>query len=339
VGDVTGILRYSFGSYELAAIGKLTVRPGGEPPETSTLKGSPDALTVASYNVFNLSPTTSDSAQRRLLAAQIVESLNSPDILALQEIQDDSGEEDDGTTSAKETLAALRRAIVSTRGPRYASFEVAPGDGRPGGVPGGNIRNAFLYNPERVRLMEYRSLTPTILAAARARDTLAFQEARDPLEGVFEFRGRSLRIVNNHLTSRFGSTPVFGSVQPFVQAGEAERAAQVRALHAYTAHVLAADPEARLIVLGDMNTFEFSQELSRVLPGSPPALHQLLFRIPENERYSYNYEGNSQTLDHVFVSGALQDGAELDVVHLNVDYPALPGLTASDHDPVIGRFR
>jgi predicted extracellular nuclease len=337
LGDVTGIMRYSFGSYEVAAIGKLTVTPGSGPPETSTLEGNPDALTVASYNVLNLSPTPSDSGQRRLLAIQIVKSLNSPDILALQEIQDNSGEENDGTTSAKETLAALTTAIVSARGPQYVAFDVPPVDGRPGGVPGGNIRNAFLYNPERVRLLEYRSLTPATLAAAGSRDTLAFQEARDPLEGVFEFRGKSLRVVNNHLTSRFGSTPVFGSTQPFVQAGEAERAAQVRALHAYSAYVLAADPQARLIVLGDMNTFEFSGELARTLPGSPPALYQLLFRVPENERYSYNYDGNSQTLDHVFVSIALRSLAELDIVHLNVDFPALPGRTASDHDPVIAR--
>jgi predicted extracellular nuclease len=339
LGDVTGIIRYSFGSYEVAAIGKLTVKSGGGAPETSPLEGNADALTVASYNVLNLSPTTSDSAQRRLLAIQIVKSLNSPDILALQEIQDDSGEENDGTTSAQETLTALRTAIMSARGPRYASFDVPPPDGRPGGVPGGNIRNTFLYNPKRVRLVEYRSLTPTTLAAAGARDTLAFQESRDPLEGVFEFRGKSLRVVNNHLTSRFGSTPVFGAVQPFVQAGEADRAAQVRALHAYAAHVLAADAEARLIVLGDMNTFEFSRELAQTLPGSPPALYQLLLRIPENERYSYNYEGNSQTLDHVFVSRALRPLAELDIVHLNVDFPALPGRTASDHDPLLARFR
>jgi predicted extracellular nuclease len=339
LGDVTGIMRYSFGSYEVAATGVFKVSPGSRPPEISKLRGSPDAVTISSYNVLNLSPTDSDSAQRRLLATQIVQSLHSPDILALQEIQDGSGEEDDGTTSAEETLAALTNAIMAARGPRYASFDVSPADGRPGGVPGGNIRNAFLYNPSRVRLQEYRSLTPRMMAAAGARDSLAFQEARDPLEGVFDFRGTPLRIVNNHLTSRFGSTPLFGSVQPFVQAGGLERAAQVRALNAYAAHVLAADPEARLIVLGDMNTFEFSHELAEVLPGSPPTLYQLLFGVVEDERYSYNFQGNSQTLDHVFVSRSLRRHAELDIVHLNVDFPALPGLTASDHDPVLARFR
>jgi predicted extracellular nuclease len=159
------------------------------------------------------------------------------------------------------------------------------------------------------------------------------------LEGVFEFRGRRISVVGNHLSSRFGSTPVFGAIQPFVQAGEAARAAQVRALHDYVAHLLAADPDAQVAVLGDMNTFEFSDELAELLPGSLPALHSLMPMIPPAERYSYNHEGNSQALDHVFVSRALLRGAELDVVHLNTDFPAVPGRTASDHEPLVARLR
>lgn len=339
LGDVTGVMRYSFGSYEVAATVSFEVGPRGLTPETTSLVATPDAVTVATYNVLNLSVTAADSAQRRLLASQIVEALRSPDIITLQEIQDDSGETDDGTTSAGGTLAALGSAIVAAAGPRYDFFDVAPADGRPGGAPGGNIRNAFLYNPRRVRLLSYRSLTPSILAAAGARDSLAFQDSRDPLEGVFEFRGRRISVVGNHLSSRFGSTPVFGAIQPFVQAGEAARAAQVRALHDYAAHLLAADPDAQVAVLGDMNTFEFSDELAELLPGSPAVLHPLLPLIPPEERYTYNYEGNSQALDHVFVSRALLPGAELDVVHLNTDFPALPGRTASDHEPVVARLR
>jgi predicted extracellular nuclease len=338
LADVTGVMRYDFGSYEVAAVAQFDVLPRGLQPDTTPLVGTTNAVTVASYNVFNLSPTAADSTQRRLLASQIVEALRSPDIIALQEIQDESGEVDDATTSAGGTLAALGHAIVVAGGPRYASFDVAPADSRPGGVPGGNIRNAFLYNPQRIRLLSYRSLTPGVLAAAGARDTHAFQDARDPLEGVFEFRGRPLRVVNNHLTSRFGSTSAFGAIQPFVQAGEPERAAQVRALHDYAVHLFAADPAARLAVVGDMNTFEFSDELAEMLPGSPPTLHPLLPLVAPEDRYSYNYQGNSQVLDHVFVSRALRRGAELDLVHLNTDFPALPGVTASDHDPLVARF-
>jgi predicted extracellular nuclease len=339
LGDVTGVMRYNFGSYEVAATAGLKVKPRELMPETTALAGTPHAVTVASYNVLNLSATASDSVQRRLLASQIVDALRSPDIITLQEIQDDSGEADDGTTNARGTLRALGDAIAAGGGPRYDSFDVAPADGRPGGAPGGNIRNAFLYNPNRVRLLSYRSLTPSVLASAGARDSLAFRDSRDPLEGVFEFRGGRLSVVNNHLSSRFGSTPLFGAVQPFVQAGEAARAAQARALHDYAADLLAADPEARLAVLGDMNTFESSDELAELLPGSPAALHPLMPLVPPEERYSYNYEGNSQALDHIFVSHVLLRGAELDVVHLNTDFPVLPGHTASDHDPLVARFR
>jgi predicted extracellular nuclease len=334
LSDVTGVMRYNFGNYEVAATAGFEIRPRSMTPEITMLVGIPGTLTVASYNVLNLSATASDSAQRRLLAGQIVESLSSPDIIALQEIQ-----ADDGTISARGTLTALGHAITSTGGPRYAFFDVAPANGRPGGAPGGNIRNAFLYNPRRVRLLSHRALTPSLLAAGGAGDSLAFQESRDPLEGVFEFRGRRLRVINNHLSSRFGSTPVFGAIQPFVQDGEADRAAQVRALHDYTVHLLRVDPEARVIVMGDMNTFEFSDELAELLPGSPATLYSLLPLVPAAERYSYNYEGNSQALDHIFVSRALVSGTELDVLHLNTDFPALPGRTASDHDPLVARFR
>jgi predicted extracellular nuclease len=339
LGDVTGVMRYSFGSYEVAATERFDVMSRGLVPERTDLVGTTTALTVASYNVLNLSATDDDSIQRRILARQIVDRLRSPDIIALQEVQDESGEADDGTTTARGTLRALAAAIGAAGGPRYEFFDVAPADRRPGGAPGGNIRNAFLYNPAKVRLHSHRSLTPSVLAAAGVPDTLAFVDSRDPLEGVFEFGGQRVTIIGNHLTSRFGSTPVFGAIQPFVQAGQAERAAQVRALHDYVSRLLRDQRDARIVVLGDMNTFEFSPELAEGLPGSPAVLHPLLTRVPAAERYTYNFEGNSQALDHVFVSRALLAGAELDIVHLNADFPALPRHTASDHDPLVVRFR
>lgn len=250
--------------------GAFTVQRAATAPETTALIGTPDRVTVATYNVLNLSPTPSDSAQMRLLGRQIVERLRSPDILALEEIQDESGEADDGTTSGRGTLEALAGAISAAGGPRYAFFEVAPADGRPGGAPGGNIRNAFLYNPDRVRLVSHRSLTPAVLGSVGARDSLAFQGSRDPLEGVFELRGRQLRIVGNHLSSRFGSTPVFGAVQPFVQAGEVKRGAQVRALHDYAARLLAAEPGARLVALGDHEHLRVQRRAGRAAAGLAP---------------------------------------------------------------------
>ena len=57
--------------------------------------------------------------------------------------------------------------------------------------------------------------------------------------------------------------------------------------------------------------------------------------LPQNERYSYVFEGNSQTLDHILVSGALF-GRPLvyDVVHVNSEFAD----QASDHEPSVVRI-
>ena len=81
----------------------------------------------------------------------------------MQEIQDDSAEADDGTVTADATLAMLVQSIVDAGGPTYSAFNVEPVDNTQGGAPGGNIRNAFLYNPDRVKLVDFVSLTPDVL--------------------------------------------------------------------------------------------------------------------------------------------------------------------------------
>jgi predicted extracellular nuclease len=335
LGDVTGVMDYDFGSFEVRATDTVCVRPRGARPETTRFAGSTSRLIVGTYNVLNLSATAGDSAQRAKLGRQIARNLRAPDILALEEIQDDSGEIDDGTTDASATLAALVDAIIRAGGPRYASFDVAPADGTLGGAPGANIRVAMLYNPARVRLLSRRSVTPAALAKAHVRDSLAFQGSRNPLEGVFEFAGRRLTVIANHLTSRYGSTPVFGAIQPFVQAGEAERAAQASALHGFVAGLVSGDPDAGILVLGDLNTFEFTDALARVLPGADGILTNLLWRERPSERYTYIYNGNSQVLDHIFVTAGLRRGAQVDIVHVNVDFPDSNGVEASDHEPVL----
>ncbi len=70
----------------------------------SIIKGSKYDLTIATYNVENL---TAKKKSLPGIAAQIVEKLNSPDIIALQEIQDDSGAKDDGTVTSKKTLDTM----------------------------------------------------------------------------------------------------------------------------------------------------------------------------------------------------------------------------------------
>jgi predicted extracellular nuclease len=362
LGDVTGVVGYDFGNYEVNATETFDVEPSPLAPETTRLSKTPRRVTVASYNVLNLSAVPEDDDQRATIAAHVATNLRGPDVIALQEIQDNNGDVDDagnegceafpdGVVDSSETLGALIDAIKHAGGPRYRSFDVAPEEGTSGGVPCGNIRNAFLYNPRQVRLIEFLSLTPEVLSALGVSDPDAFEDTRNPLAAAFAFRGRAFVVINNHLTSRSGSTPIFGGPQPFVQAGEAEREAQVRTLNEVVRLLLALNDEARAIVLGDLNTFEWTDDLAEILPrgdgGDDPILFNLIDTIkaePDaataggDEAYSFIFDGNSQVLDHFFVTGALRERAEFDIVHVNVDFPRIDDTSGSDHDPIVARL-
>ena len=104
---------------------------------------------MATYNVENLDP--SDPQEKfDALAKAVVDNLSSPDILALEEIQDNNGAKNDGTVAADETVKKFTDAIVAAGGPAYEWRSVDPENNKDGGEPGGNIRQVFLFNPERV---------------------------------------------------------------------------------------------------------------------------------------------------------------------------------------------
>lgn len=365
VGDtldtVTGVMGYSFGNYEVNALGPVAVTDGGLQAERSSLVASESDLLLASYNVLNVSAVEGDAEQRQEIARQIVENLNSPDIIALQEVQDNNGDIGDcssdevaecaGVLDASATLQAIADAVEAQGGPAYAFINVDPlvettDDNRDnidtfGGASLGNIRNAYLYNPERVTLLDYQGMTREVLAERGSSVPDAFDTSRDPLEAVFDFNGNRITVFNNHFSSRFGSSPIFGGPQPFVQAGEQSRGAQAQALHELVAASLDQDPDARVVVLGDLNTFQFTDELSEVLPAASGRrlLHNLVDTVPGGQAYSYNFEGNSQVLDHVFVTDSLLEGAQADYVNVNVDFPNLfSSVLGSDHEPVLVRL-
>lgn len=361
VGDsletVTGVMGYSFGNYEVIAVGDVSVTAGNLQPEVTPITGATGSLSVSSYNVLNLSAVDADNDQRALIAAQIVNNLQLPDVIALQEVQDNNGDAGDcprddtsacsGELDASVTLQRLIDEIVAAGGPHYEGFTVDPlvettDDNRDnvdtfGGSSLGNIRNAFLYNPARVTLLGYQGLSRDVLQQNGISVPTAFDTSRDPLQAVFEFNGESVTIVNNHFSSRFGSSPIFGGPQPFIQAGEDNRAAQSLALNEWVAALLADDSSANVVVLGDLNTFEFTDELAEVLPAAGG--DQVLFNLLDtnaDDSYSFIFEGNSQALDHIFVSPALAPSAMMDYVHVNVDFPRLfSSIVGSDHEPLV----
>jgi predicted extracellular nuclease/2',3'-cyclic-nucleotide 2'-phosphodiesterase (5'-nucleotidase family) len=347
LNDVVGVVGYDFGNFEVRATELVTGKQSRLEPEESRLRNGRFWLTVASYNVLNLSPGPEDDAQRAELADQIVGSLNSPDVLALQEVQDNTGETNDGTTAADLTLQALIDAVVDAGGPEYAFVDNPPLDNAEGGVPGGNIRNAFLYNPDRVDLIDTMPLNPTVLSIAGVTDPTIFEGTRSPLLGLFAFNGQEFYVIGNHLSSRSGSTPIFGAIHPFVQAAEDEREGAAAALNEFVDFLIGQNDDANVIVAGDMNTFQWTDDLSQILPGT--GKDRVLTNLVSGKKYltddrddvyTYIFEGNAQVLDHMFVTDDLKKSASADIVHVNVDFPVVSGeVTGSDHEPVLARFR
>lgn len=327
LADVTGIMTYGFDHYRLLATGDVVVTSDVTvSQETTSLGGGRDHLTVASYNLQNLGPD--DSAQKfDLLADDIVFSLLAPDIIAVQEMQDGNGLNGTDPLSAEVTAQMLIDAIVANGGPQYVYVEIAPATaGSTGGEPGGNIRNGYFYNPDRVDL---------VAGGLSLLTDPAFDGSRKPLVGTFSFNGEEVTLINVHFTARLGGPPAWGADQPAADAGDGSRTAQATAVRGFVNDSLTGDPSLHFGVLGDLNGFWFEDAVAALEAGGVMTdLHRLL---PEEERYTARFDGNAQGIDHIVVTGGLLDGAAFDAVHRNAEQPFFVPV-GTDHDPIIARF-
>ena len=342
-GALVGVVDYSYGLFKLQAAQAPAVNAGGLAREVAQ-SGGGTRLAVASVNTENLS-AVNDQERFDTLAGLIIHNLRSPDVLALEEIQDNNGSKNDGIVDANETLNRLINAVQRLGGPEYRYRQINPVDDQDGGQPGGNIRVVFLYRTDRgLSFVDRPGAMPEsgngvvsdatgvhlLYSPGRVDPTnAAFAESRKPLAGEFLYNGQRIFVIANHFNSKGGDQPLFGRFQPPVLTTEAQRVQQAQVVHNFVSSILDLDPRANVIVLGDLNDFQFSAPLN-ALKGSPPILTALIERLPEAERYTYVYEGNSQALDHILVSSALAERPlAYDSVHINSEFVD----QASDHDP------
>ncbi|MDZ5710866.1 chitobiase/beta-hexosaminidase C-terminal domain-containing protein [Jeotgalibacillus haloalkalitolerans] len=342
-----GVMSYGFGKYKvLAGKGQMPAfTDGGLEPDSTTIEYKEDELTIASYNIENFSANTSNTSDEKAqrIADSFINDLGSPDIIALTEVQDTNGPTDDGTVSGEGSYQRLINDIIALGGPEYAYTEVIPEDKQDGGQPGGNIRNGFLYNPERVQLTEGEqggandaidvvdgelTLNPGRIAPSE------FPNTRKPVVAEFDFNGEKVIVVGTHLNSKGGDQPLFGQNQPPFLGSEAERVELAAIINSFVQDVQAQTPDANIVVAGDMNDFEFAAPIE-ALKGEE--LTNLIDGVEKEERYTYNYEGNAQVLDHILVSNNLADRTAFDIVHINSDFMEVHG-RASDHDPLLAQI-
>lgn len=303
-------------------------------------------LTVATFNLYNLGSDVASSRLKRL-AEIISNELQGPDILGIQEIKAVTLTDTQDQVPATQAFQLLIEAIANTGGPDYAFREIPPLANRDGGYPGFNIRVGLLFNPQRVEFKDRGTAgpyDPTGIRLINGQPALTLNPGRiDPLQPAFEgdshhhwkpsrkalageflYHHQQIFLIVCHLKSMRAAT------RREEEYAKKQRHAQAEIIHRFAATLLACDPDAKVIILGDMNDVCGSKTL-KILKGD--LLINLIDNIPQPFCYTCRHGGRPLTLDYILISPSLQTGAHIHIPHVNSDQPE--PLQVSDHDPVL----
>jgi predicted extracellular nuclease len=352
LGDITGVVFQAFGFYRILPTTAITVKRSVQPalPQPVPYKsmGKCSAITVGQYNVENLEP---ESDHLPDIAAHIVNYLKTPDVIFLQEIQDNTGADNDGVVSANETLTALSAAVAALSDVKYSFTEIVPVNNEDGGAPGGNIRVAYFYNPKVVALHKTHPGSSTDAVEVLPGPELSFNPgriapsneawtaSRKPLVAHWDVLAENSTFftVNVHFGSKGGSSSIEGDARPPVNGGVDDRLAQAELTAALIADILAEDKNANVIAAGDFNEFAFVQPLVRFAEISGLQDLDEVAKIPKTERYSYLFDMNCQELDHMYISPRIaRNRVKYEHVHVNTWVSFADQI--SDHDPAVAQL-
>ena len=227
---------------------------------------------------------------------------------------------------------------------------VNPTDGKDGGWPEMHIRNVILYRKDRVKPVKFNqgnSQKDTEVVKKGNKVQLTYNpgrignndeiwtDVRKPVIAQFEFKGQNLFVLANHLKSKRFDEKIYGTSHPVIRKSEEVRNPQGKQINNFVKSILNNDPKATVIVLGDMNDFEFSQTIKNI---NGDELIDTISELPVNERYSYVYQGASQTLDNIMINKKYKGQVNVDVIRINSEFTIDQG-SFSDHDPVFIQFK
>jgi predicted extracellular nuclease len=412
-GDAVGGLYYSFNKYGLQPQ-TAAFAPGADPstnhPPVAAARSTQFA--VSTYNVENLYDFRDDpfdgcdflgntgcpgvsppfdyvpaskaqyDAQLGSLADQVIENLHGPDLVLVQEAEDQdictvTGDAlscgvTNNADGQPDTLQELALTIAAAGGPAYAAaYDRTGADDR-------GITAAFLYRTDRLSLAAASASDPVLGAnpavAYRSAGLASNADVSNPkaLNAVLPSDvDRSTGVDGRNVFTRAPQVAKFvvasapgakehltlWAVSNHYSSGPDTRVGQRREQAAYGAAIVtaigAADGAARIAYGGDLNVFPRPDDPVPANPGDQLAplyaagLHDLwddLVVDAPSSAYSYVFDGQAQTLDHLFVNDALHgDLIEMRAAHINADWAADDtgngSKGSSDHDPQVARFQ
>jgi hypothetical protein len=392
--DLVGAVLYTFGKYRIEVTAQPVLVAGADPsqqaPPVAFERGQ--AYAVATFNLENLYdfrddpndgcdftgnagcpgvqppfdyvPSSDAAYQARLasIAAQIIGDLLSPDIVLVQEAEDQDicsvvagalvcGSLDNAD-GRPDVLQELGLAISAAGGPVYvASLDRDGADDR-------GIIAGFLYRADRVQLLAARTDDPVLGSAPRVAyraDALPYSsDVQNPKAlnaHLPDDIDRSTGTDGSNVFTRAAQVGLFRvwqdqvgvggfvdlyAVSNHFSSGPDARVGQRREQAAYDAAIAQALSGARVVIGGDLNVYPRpddpfapgdphfpSDQLAPLYDAGLLNLWDRLVAETPGSAYSYVFDGQAQTLDQLFVSPSLlADVASIHVAHINSDWPA-----------------
>ena len=350
VSNLVGIVDYHESALGYTAI---LLDPGighGVITPSPSAGGTPAALptsvqtTIATLDLdsfFDSSSVDANTFSTRVdkAALAVVHFMNSPDILAVQQV---------GSTAALKAIAAQ---VVADGGPPYTACWF-PGNDSAG------LANGFLVNESRVDVSSC-----TMIDAGKTTNgtggAIATLFDRPPLVLTAGLKRGPIvdypvTVINTEFADRTGiDDPVLGPAVRALRAAQAEELSTVVQSHQGAGkHVVA---------LGDYHSFEFSDGLvdtmgsvigtpapadTVTLPTStttrPPMVSlDLLASTPADARYSFVENGSAEQTEHILVSAELASMASQSYARFGADFPVVDlndntsALHASSDDGIV----
>ncbi len=357
VGDQTrnlhGVLDYSYGLYRMQLLAQPILISGNRVFQIANFSCG---LSVATFNLGNLfdpidapekrDPVPSGAEYLRHLskiASAIHIALGEPTLIAAQEVENDMVLQDllareeieaeyafvweEGLDERGIDVALLYRkdrAQVLTSEQRQGCTTVIDGLGPDGNGDVTNPHNTITCDTDADGVLDGNRLfsRPPLLIHL------------DIFPGSC-FDGLDLWLIVNHWKSKGDDSDEIQYTLP----RRIEQAAFIADLYREITRFF---PNARVMVLGDLNDYPDSEPL-KVLERS--GLENLITFIPPDQQYTYIYRGISQVFDHLLINHTIKD--QLIAVlplHINADYAEVYSqseanfLRCSDHDPVLAWF-
>ena len=340
--SATGVMGFEFGGYELWP-SELSVVPA--PLPVAVRPRDPGEMTVGSLNLFRLFDDSEAEYLRRRakFTGYILEVLDAPDILAVQEAEN------------IEVLQALAGDIAAVDPTVLYSAHLIEGNDF------GGIDVGFLVRDH---------IAVDGLTQLGADELFTFDVPPTPLHD------RPPLLLEGRYHLEYGSYPIsvmvvhnrsLNSIQ--TERTQRKRFEQAESIALMVDGIQTADPATRLIVIGDFNAFEFSDgyiDTVGIIKGDfepannlvcstvtcadlvDPDLINLTLALDPLERYSFIFRGSAQVLDHALVSQALgseisgvefgRGNADAAVDLINDDGSLVPEnlpLRSSDHDGLV----